>query len=383
MTSPPARNALALIPFVLLGVAAGGAIIAALHGRGAVAPVALPSIRQERPPAAPAAVPALVPSDPAALTLLRESAAAERRVFVRARVSDTQFSGATQQAALFDPIEGTGGRYCYTYRAPAAVAGRVLLSDGKMLRQYEPSRNVILRRPLAPEVPPVAVPSEPGDGSGWRMAGRDRVAGRPAVVIARVNARGALLERRALDAATRRMLRWERFDRYGVLARRLAFVRFAVARTVPAQTFTAHFPRGARMVPAPAPRTDTAAQVARDLHLPALAAGYRVRSTLAHRGAASGMPGHHLLYSDGVHAVSVFVTAASSSASAAVTPRRGWARVSPQNGGTAAERTMIARTDASERTAVVWTHNGRRYVAVARMTLPRLLPVARALYASR
>ena len=84
--------------------------------------------------------------DAVARSLYQRALNAERSVNVAARISTTHWGRVQEQPWVFDLLEGESDQYRLVYRAPAAVAGRVVVFDGKTLHQYEPSRNLVMRR---------------------------------------------------------------------------------------------------------------------------------------------------------------------------------------------------------------------------------------------
>jgi outer membrane lipoprotein-sorting protein len=310
-------------------------------------------------------------NDPAALSLYRRTLRAQATAPVTARVRLTQWSAAGEAGVVqvIDVIEGAGGRYRFTYAAPPGVKGRVLVCDGENVYQYEPSKRLVTRRPAAPAAGVL-------EAEAASLATRRATFGAPSPAVAGRKVRtlelwsaddGALRERRWVDEATGRTLRVETYGKAGKIVRRAEMTRVTFGQAAPASAFVSRFPEGTRLLAAAPERAPDAAGAARRLGLPTAVGAYRVRTAVAPRPG----DGSHLLYSDGLHAISLFVTDAPAGTDA-LRQGPGWTpyRVAPSVDGFTHEEPGKGQA------AVAWARDGRRYVAVSRLPLGQLLDVA-------
>lgn len=330
---------------------------------------------------AQAQTPARTP-DPAAMALWRQMADAQRRVLLQGRMTITRWdSGGKQQAPeTADVTEGSGGKYRIEYRAPETVQGRVLVCDGKTLYQYEPRRKVVLQRPIANAEPFLKTDLSLSThyltlGPSSTDSTVTTVGGRKVTLLELHDTRdSALQERRWVDTATGRSLRVETYGKSGQISRRVEVTQVSFPTQVADSTFRANFPKGVRLVTLK-PSDASAETEARRLGLPVQSGGYKVRS--AHASAtkhASATPQRQLLYSDGIHSVSLFVHEVGKD-QPAEKPSPEWQTVSLAPGLTG----YAHEEENPHRAAVAWTTSGRRYIAVARLPLPHLLTLARAM----
>lgn len=321
-------------------------------------------------------------SDAEALALWKRTLRAQINQPLRARAVITRWSerGRAEPSQVVDVVEGTGGRYRFTYLAPPPVRGRVVINDGKYVYQYEPERQVVLRRPAPPGSETMTGASIPSL-SPRVLPERTIVAGLSVRVLEIHGARtGGLRERRWVEEKTGRSLRIEEYAKDGKPSRRVELAQVSFAPSTDPKTFQPAFPRSARIMNAAAHRDPVPGGVARRLGLPDTVVGYRLRSVVLTRPAASPRTAtavrdpqrHHLLYSNGIHTVSVFVTE-ETTATNKLRPAPGWKSTTLLPGivGYATDE------DSAGRAAVAWARSGRRYVVVGRLPLERIVEVTR------
>jgi outer membrane lipoprotein-sorting protein len=292
---------------------------------------------------------------------------------------------ATAERTVLDVITADGGRYRQVYDEPAPTRGRVVVSDGTTLWQYEPSKQTILQRPAPPPASDLLDDMEAPPLKRVIESGSAKVAGRPTQVLTLRSPRtAALRERLWIDTATGRSLKTETFASSGRLVRRVEMTTVTFPADISASAFQPNFPASARTLTAITEQPDDVAAEARRLKLPVTADGYRLRDArrpaAARMGSAASRPTTQLLYSNGTHAVSVFVTEDFATMGKASTPkaRPGWQPVTLDDGRTA----FIQEEKSAGRTTVVWTDTSHRYTAIAHLPLSELLPAARVLAAA-
>ncbi len=337
------------------------------------------------------------PPDAAARALLARALSAPRRApLLRARAVITRWQQKGPAAvSVLDVIEASGGRFRLTYAAPEAARGRVVVSDGASVWQYEPRSQVVLKRPAAR----AALGAKSGGASsgavllmGTKAASdgdalhpeitrrAEQAAGRPTRTLLLRDAKGRLVERRWVDEATGWSLRTEEYDpASGSLSRRVELFRVSLGKPVPAALFRPAFPATARVVTARAVRVAGATGEARRLGLPTAVRGYRLRSVVRPPArprsflppAAAGGETTHLVYSNGARCVSVFVT--ENVGAGLLHPQTGWRSVP-----LGARRVGFAQEEPGRgRSAVAWVRTNRRFVAIAPLPLEDLLPISR------
>jgi len=298
-------------------------------------------------------------------------------------------TGAIEERTVLDVIMAAGGRYRQVYAAPKSVRGRVVVSDGTTLWQYEPSKQLILQRAAPPPAADLLEDMQTTPSLERLLEeGRVVVAGRPTQVIAlRPGGSAVIRERLWVDIATGRSLKTETFAPSGRLVRRVEMTSVAFPASIPESAFQPDFPASARTLAATTEQTDDAVAEARRLNLPVKVNGYRLHRALhpaaARTGSAASRQATHFLYSDGAHPVSVFVEDFST-AGKTLTPKakEGWQPISLGDGRTAFAQEEKNASRAAVVTAVVWTGTNHRYTAMAHLPLPEFLPAARALAAA-
>jgi outer membrane lipoprotein-sorting protein len=299
---------------------------------------------------------------------------------VSADVVITSFtaSGSVHRTVHITMQEGTGGRYRLTYTAPTAVKGRVVVFDGKTLYQYEPTRKVVLKRSV--ESDETALTDASGNISDSLIPiieKSDTLNDRKVQVLALHDRQGRLVRRCFVDEMTGRSLRTEEFnpDTHRLL-RRVTKENLLETSEPDLTLFEPDFPATARVVSASSHRANDLQKEKRKLGIPETAGNYRLRTVLS-PPAKKALPGtanavHHAVYSNGVHTVSVFITALTAPNATLAPPEgTGWQSVEVNKGTSG-----FAREDERGRTGVVWLRDGRRYVLAARIPLNDALTMA-------
>jgi outer membrane lipoprotein-sorting protein len=318
-------------------------------------------------------------SNPAGVALWKRTLRASREAPLIARATVTRWPEPNQPGLqqVMDIVEGPGGRFRFTYVAPATIKGRVILSDGKQVHQYEPTRQLVLRRPVAPRQLPLESTAVDASLSGRRVSlkpDKAVVAGRTVRILEMHGTDATLRERRWVDDATGRSLKVEEYAPTGRLLRRIELTGVNPSKETATSTrFRPDFPSTVRVLSATAKHAPNAVEEARRLGLPREAGSYRVHAAVLPTKAmapADATGKRQLLYSDGVHAVSLFVT---EGAASRLRSEPGWQQVTLAPG----IQGQSHAEDGQGRAAVAWLRNGHRYIAVARLPLPQLLEVAR------
>ena len=291
---------------------------------------------------------------------------------------------AQEQRTVIDVINAPGGRYRHTYREPESARGRVTLSDGTTIYQYEPVLKTAMRRadPAAPDASLINFPTR----LTHVMANETVILlGRPTRLITssamRPEGTVFLWERRWADRATGRSLKTETFSSSGRLMRRVVMTQADFPPCIAADVFKPDFPPTTRIIAATTPHAKNAAAEAQRLGMPSFAGEYRLQSALrpvaASAGSAATKPTTHLIYSDGTRTLSVFITEEPIAIGQELTPR-------PGEGWQALElaedvRAFTRRIPEKGHTAVVWTKENRRYTLISRLPLEDVTPTARTL----
>lgn len=396
---------------VVAGVAAAGlSFVLVLFGCRPAAPEAAAPTRAPAKVAASQSHPAwaatIASPAPAARALLVRMRAASRRVpLLRARALITRWNNkGPGVASVVDVIEAPGGRFRLTYSAPKAARGRLVVSDGASVWQYEPRSQVVLKRPVAPPRVGVVAASPKNndnaadvDTSAVLMAAAvadedtlrpeiapiaERIAGRPTRTLLLRGTNGRIVERHWVDDATGRSLRTEEYETgSGRLLRRVELSRVSFGEPAAPDLFRPAFPAAARVVTARTERVAGERREARRLGLPAAARGYRLHSVVRPprrpRSPSPDVAATHLVYSNGARAVSVFVT--ENVGAGVLHPQMGWRPV-PLGAG----RIGFAQEEPGRgRSAVAWVRTNRRFVAIAALPLGDFLPISRILAAGR
>jgi outer membrane lipoprotein-sorting protein len=373
------------------------------------------------------------PSTAAAIALWKRTLAAPHGAAADVSAMETKYAptGAVRSEAQFDAVEmpahapGEPLRYRLTYTAPARLRGVTLVSDGRSIWRYDPVARSVRRQSaaLAP-VPPeleegIAAVAVQADGAIPEIESvSEPVAGRGAWVLAlRRPTSGRILERRWVDTASGRTLRFEQYaGRDAHVVRRVELTSLRPLKTpseiaAAAAALRLSFPAGSRLVdsrPTGIRRLAEAEDAAGRVHLPLHVRGFALRSI--QRAAPRGVEGTapqaldalapgateagpaitHLLYRKGSQAISVFFTgdAAPVSAGAPVSARAK-PSVSLQPGPDwrpvilDGARRGFTR-EAENGAAVAWANSGGGwYLAVAHMPVTALAPIAAAFAANR
>lgn len=266
-------------------------------------------------------------------------------------------------------VQGARGRRRIEYTLPVEARGRAVYSDGQTQWQREPGRDRLAATSLLPE-------SEQDERVTADLVARnykivqvsddERVAGRGASLLELLPRQaGRSSQKRWIDRQTYKILRIETHYADGILARMVAYTPTALPATVAPDEFAPPASDALRRVSGPATSrivsgnalaaSDPAAAV-RGLGLRAEGAqGFRLIQVAS--SAVEQAQTAHLLYSDGIESVSVFVQNGGASI-----PERspGWHDLT-LNGRTAYE-SRDGHLD-----AIVWTQQGRRYTAVSHL----------------
>lgn len=341
--------------------------------------LALPACTPQIPPSvAEAGTPSAAASpsniDVAAVTEWRRSVDAQQNVPLQGRVAVTHWAGGREQERLIDFVEGVGGKYRFTYVQPENVRGRVILSDGKTVWQYEPAQGVILERPATESSDPLRTEHLPEDHAVALNATAGQVAGRAVRVLeVRMAGEKQTRERFWVDTETGRTLKVEEAGTDGRLIRRAEVITVTFPERVAEETFLPDFPADARRISANSGAGRDATLRANLLGLPKQVNRYRVRSVIA-----SEKPGarQQALYADGVHTVSLFVTPLpEGKKDAGYRDGPGWDSATLEDG-----TTVWTRKDDSEgKAAALWSKDGRQFVVVGRLPRKSLLTFVNAL----
>jgi anti-sigma factor RsiW len=250
------------------------------------------------------------------------------------------------------------------YVLPPEAKGRVVYSDGQTQWQYEPSRNLLATTTLIPESEQNERDTEDLVALNYKIvlvSDAETTVGRPTYLLELLpRQEGKSSQRRWIDRQTYKTLRIETHYPDGILARMVAYT----ALTLPAKVIAADFaqPQTGGLRRVTSPTTSSVLPVGnetpsvRSLGLRADGAlGFRL--TRIASSPVDHAPTAHLLYSDGIESVSVFV----------------------QNGGTPVpasspgwhKRTILNRSAYEYLDGhldwIVWTQEGYRYTAVSHL----------------
>ena len=360
-----------------------GAALAALAALGFRYTHLPPSTTQQVVATATSTVTPAAPRDAAGDTLWRQSlrAAGPQGTPIKAHVTITRSSGNDPENTEFDLWDG-GGRYRLAYTAPQSARGRIVVCDGKMLWQYEPQRHTVLRRVVPVNSSPSSLEETalPAGVLAQVENGKADVAGRPTQVLTFRDDKGTLLGRRWLDDATKRNLRSETYDpQTGKRSVQVALNQFQRLVNPPTDLFKPNFPQTARVLKAGAPRTSDLQSAAARVEFPLTAGTYRLRSVFRARSGsypAGFESSDHLIYTNGVETVSVFVTTRAVE-SAPLRPNARWQPVT-----IASDISGFVHTDRQGRTTIAWIRGGKRCIALSRLPQSELVAMVRGLTAT-
>ncbi len=264
--------------------------------------------------------------------------------------------------------QGAQGRYRMEYTFPADTRGRVVYSDGSTQWQAEPRRNLLATTDLIPESEQNERDTEDLLTQNYRIAlvsDEEKIEGRRAYLLELLpRQEGKSSQKRWIDRATFKTLRIETHYPDGILARMVAYAVVALPAQVSLSDFAPPASPGLRRVAAPvtshAPATVLSTRNAgasvRGLGLQTEGAlGFRLTQVASSSIEAAKTA--HLLYSDGIETVSVFVQ---NGDTPALANAPGWHNVT-LNGKTAFEN-LDGHLD-----AIVWTQGKYRCTAVSHL----------------
>lgn len=310
-------------------------------------------------------------SSPAALALWKRTLEAQVQTPLRARAAVTIATSTTDsEQQTIDVFEGGDGRYRLVYRAPKSVAGRTVVCDGKQVYHYEPAHSTAIQRPLPPYDDTLMGTSSPSEGilaARYATVLPDQVMieGRPTKVLEiRARSGGGLRERRWVDERTGRSLRMEQYSVRGKQVRRVALEQIILPFTATPDLFRPNFPQDVRIIAASATRSPDAEKEAARLKLPSRFGAFQARYVVSPRTGSGDT--RQIIYSDGIYAVSIFASPASSKG--ARPSGQGWNPISLSRRVTGYSHDA----DDTGQSAIAWLRAGYRYVAVARTSLPFL-----------
>lgn len=260
-------------------------------------------------------------------------------------------------------VLGPHGQFRMEYTNPPEARGRIVYSDGHTNWQYEPASGVVTKTELLPDSPSDDGEVEDLIARNYRIAlvsDQDTGAGRPAYIVELLPRQpGKSTQRRWIDRATYRTLRIETHYPDGILARLVAYSSVNLPAVVSGADFRP--PRGpAPMLVSSGPSTRVVP--VRDLAACASSLGLSAGGTLGFRlrQVADSQLGRtqtaHLLYTDGIESVSVFVQQGSLPAR----PTAHWHAIHIR--GETAYENRDGHMD-----AVVWAGSGHRYTAVSHL----------------
>jgi outer membrane lipoprotein-sorting protein len=265
-------------------------------------------------------------------------------------------------------VQGGEGRYRTEYVLPAEARGRIVYSDGRTQWQLEPRRNLMATTPLIPESEQNERETEDLVAANYKivLVSDDEItAGRPTYLLELLpRQEGKSSQKRWIDRQTYKTLRIETHYPDGILARMIAYTSLTLPTIVTPAEFVPPQTAGLKRVASPVTsnvfpvRNDVPAVQSLGLRA-AGALGFRltqVASSSIDRARTA-----HLLYSDGIETVSVFVQTSSQNDDAPAVPRAsGWHPLTIM-GHTAFEN-LDGHLD-----AVVWTRGKYRYTAVSHL----------------
>jgi outer membrane lipoprotein-sorting protein len=261
-------------------------------------------------------------------------------------------------------VQGAQGRYRMEYVSPPEAKGRILCSDGQTQWQVEPRRNMIATTPLMPESEQNERDTEALIAANYKivLVSDDEItAGRPTYLLELLpRHEGKSSQKRWIDRQTYKTLRIETHYPDGILARMIAYTDL----TLPARVTSADFtpPQDAGLKRVSSPVTSTILPV-RNAALSVQSLGLRAEGALGFRltqlasSAIDRARTAHLLYSDGIETVSVFVQNAGAAVAA---PAPGWHPI------TILGRPAFENQD-GHLDAVAYTQGAYRYTAVSHL----------------
>ena len=261
-------------------------------------------------------------------------------------------------------VQGAKGRYRMEYTFPADTSGRIVYSDGNTQWQVEPNRNLLAATDLIPESEQNERDTEDLLAQNYRIAlvsDEEKIEGRCAYLLELLpRQEGKSSQKRWIDRETFKTLRVETHYPDGILARMIAYSVVAL----PAQVAPSDFAPPANLKLRRVTASGTSQTFAtRNTEVAAQGLGLRAEGALGFRltqiasSSVESAKTAHLLYSDGIESVSVFVQ---NGGAPALTNAPGWHSVTI-NGKPAFEN-LDGHLD-----AIVWTQGKYRYTAVSHL----------------
>lgn len=269
------------------------------------------------------------------------------------------------------------GKLRLEFLSPESVSGRLIVDDGMVSWQYEPSMHLVIQGPSF--VSGTGQPERADAilrGYGVRVLGREEVIGRDTVVVQLAAGPSGSQRRLWIDETTGVPLRTEERDARGEVVFVSYFSRISYSLNLPAALFRFRQPAGARVVsfyltgdPVASPAELLALAQSPVVAPPILLGRYRFRDgRLAHHGAFSAAVS---TYSDGISVVTVFQTPSSRMAFPAVGD--------PVAVGSGSARLL----DLGYFRVVLWQREGVNFAVLATLPAAVLLRAAGELSAAR
>ncbi|MEI6914017.1 MAG: hypothetical protein WCL39_02680 [Armatimonadota bacterium] len=274
-----------------------------------------------------------------------------------------------QTTTVLDLLESRNGKYRLTYRSPSVARGRVVISDGKSVWQYEPKSNIVFKRSVNSDLQAMRDAQSAEDAWVREIEKRSvMLSGLSCDVLLLKGQNGSMVERRWIDRQTARTVRLEEYDDQGSVRRQVDLRDIAVSPRVGDKAFSPVFP-GAHHLESAARLAPDVTREASRLGLPSAIGGMRLRSVITPRAREGTSEETHCVYTYGPRSISVFVSPAGSVAAQPVlVSGKDWRDVQLDNDVT------VSAQEKDGRSAVSWIRERRHYVAVARMPLDQLLP---------
>lgn len=283
---------------------------------------------------------------------------------MRAEITLTQRAEgktATTQAHI---LQGEGGRYRMEYISPEEARGRVIASDGAAFWQYDPKRNTLAKTLQITGTGQGGRKTDPLIERNYKIAllsDKETLAGRRVYLLELTPAyAGMSLQRRWVDQKTFKTLRIETRYPDGVVSRNIVYTPLALPASVSATDFQPPKTPGVRLIDASAPADAASAQERAKI---ALSVGLKAESQMGFQlmrvafSEISGKKNTQCLFSNGVETVSIFVQDGGQTSQ---TVPANWRKLSLQG-----DSAFLQRKGHSS--VIVWSRNGHRYTAIARM----------------
>ena len=296
--------------------------------------------------------------------LLRQSITVGAEVPMRAGLTMTRRRHGQTLTTQARVAQGSRGRYRMEYLLPPDARGRIVTSDGQANWQYEPRQDLLARTQLIPENEQNERATQDLIAQNYRLvvvSENEVVEGRDAWLLELLpRLAGKSSQRRWIDRQTFKTLRVETHYEDGILARMVAYDHIVLPANVTPGEFEP--PHGDKLHSLNSVAdSDSFAGAdqpafARALRLtPDGALGFRlvqVASSSLDKGKTA-----HLLYSDGIESVSVFVQ---QGGTPAPINAAGWHTI------TINKQTAFENLD-GHLDAIVWTQNNYRYTALSHL----------------